>query len=378
MIDRDYIGAIASALGVEISNVTDAVLDRARANIAALAAEKDTITKGDRTGDPTVPKKDGKNKPTFAKELAEIERRTAVLALSNAEQKIANGLARISKKLKRELTEGEIKLADAALRRLEQAKIESELLQEIIGPREQNIAQMQALNTLFEEGAIGLEDYNNKMIELKKTADEVSGTFAGGFKTAFADFTKTTQELGRAFGDLVKGGIDSAADALVEFAKTGKLNIKALFAELFAQLLKSMAIQLLMKALGLVIPGGGAPGGGAAGALAAATGAGSQIGLAGGGSIMPSGPGSTDSQFISFNKRPDERVDILTPGQQRAQSDAMGNGQGGTTVVSSPPVNVAAVLSREDIIGAFDGDEGETLIVDMIARNASTVKSVLG
>lgn len=38
-----------------------------------------------------------------------------------------------------------------------------------------------------------------------------------------------------------------------------------------------------------------------------------------GGSILPSGSGSTDSQIVTFRKRPDERVDILTPRQQRSQ-----------------------------------------------------------
>ncbi len=234
---------------------------------------------------------------------------------------------------------------------------------------------MEALNRLYDEGRISIEDYDAAMIGMKKTADEVSGTFAGGFRTAFADTILTVQELGAAFGEVVASGIDAATDAIVEFAKTGKLEIRSLFAELFAQLLKLAAQQLILAALGALTGGASGGPGASAGILGIIS------GLAGntatGGSIMPSGSGSTDTQLVAFNKRPDERVDILTPAQQAAQSGANGNGQGNTTVVSSPPVNVAAVFSPADIVGAFDSDAGETVIVNMIQRNAGTVRQVL-
>ncbi len=52
------------------------------------------------------------------------------------------------------------------------------------------------------------------------------------------------------------------------------------------------------------------------------------------------------------------------------------DGSGGTTVVQSPPVNVAAVLSPSDIATAFDGNEGETVVLNILQRNQSTLQQL--
>ena len=59
--------------------------------------------------------------------------------------------------------------------------------------------------------------------------------------------------------------------------------------------------------------------------------------FASGGSILPSHGGSSDTQRVSFRKRPDERVDILTPAQQHASG-----GGGGVTVVQYNTINLDA------------------------------------
>jgi len=359
--NKDPLGDVSNFFADQLKVVTD----RARAQIEA-RNKASTITE-DTTETDTAKK--AKKGPTFAKEIAEIQRKIDVLKLNNAEQAIANGLARIAKKLKRELTEGEIKLADAKLRELEASKMQFEMLNAILGPREENILQQAALNQLYEDGRIGLEDYEVAMRKLQDTANSVSGTFAGGFRSAFNGMTKSAQDLGKIFGDTLKKGIEGAADALVEFAQTGKFSIRALFTELITQLLKSMAIQLLMKALGLIIPGAGAgAGAGGGGGIAGIVLDKVKIpGLATGGSIMPSGSGTTDSEIVSFKKRPDERVDVLTPDQQRARDG--GGGGSAPVVVPAPEVKIANVLDPA-ILGQFiQTDEGERLIVNVIRRS---------
>jgi hypothetical protein len=53
--------------------------------------------------------------------------------------------------------------------------------------------------------------------------------------------------------------------------------------------------------------------------------------------------------------------------------------QGQAPVVApAPNVNVAAVLSDKDIVGAFDNDDGETVVFKMLERNASRVRAIAG
>jgi hypothetical protein len=171
--------------------------------------------------------------------------------------------------------------------------------------------------------------------------------------------------LGEGVSTIVVGAFDSLSDTIVEFAKTGKLNMRAFFADIFAQLLKLATNQLLAQLIGGFMGGGGG-------------GLGSLIGLATGGSILPSGPGNTDSQVVAFKKRPDERVDVLTPGQQRSQKEAMnGSNEEGSSGGSGVNVNVAVVLSEEDIANAMKGQAGQTIIIKGIQSNSSTIRKIL-
>jgi len=305
----------------------------------------------------------------FASVLSGMNQEIELLRLSNKERRIQEGILEIEKELKRGLTQAEQELAAATIESVHAAETQAQVLQDIIGPREEIAEQQAALNALFEQGRIGLNDYTTAIREMQVAADEAAGTLFGGFRAAINSAIMSASELGSALGDIVVGAADSAADAIVEFAKTGKLNVREFFFDLFAQITKLIAKQLILKALGGLF--GGFAGGGSIGPSGG-------LGFAGGGSINASGPGSTDSQIVQFAKRPDERVDILTPGQQKAQRDNMNGGGGGTTVVQSPPVNVAAVLSPSDITGAFDSSEGETVVINILSRNASTVRQLVG
>lgn len=306
----------------------------------------------------------GANEKTFAQELAELQQKIDLEKQYGIQKEINNQVLSIEKALKRELSATEKDQVASAVQLLEVSKAYGAILEEIRGPQEALQFGQTALNQLFEEGAISLENYNSKLRDLQINADKASNTIGGGFRAAIGGAIQSAGEFGESLGGVVVGAAGKAADAIVEFAQTGKINIRAFFADLFAQLLKLAAQRLLMSFLGSFM---GVPGGGLGGL-------GGGLGFATGGSILPSGPGSTDSQVVAFAKRPDERVDILTPGQQQAKKNGEGQG-GGTTVVSSPPVNIAAVLSPSDIIGVFN-DGGDTQIINILQRNATTVKQI--
>lgn len=365
------IANIGNEIATALAPVGDAIIDRARQNIAnkppagkledlagnAPGAGAGAGGKGKKGGG-------GADEKTFAQELAEIYQKIELEKQYGLQKEINNQILAIEKTLKRDLSAVEKDQVATAVQLLEVSKAYGSILEEIKGPQEALQIGQTALNQLFAEGAINLENYNQKLRELQMNADKAANTIGGGFRAAIAGSIQSAGEFGEALGGVVVGAAGKAADAIVEFAQTGKLNIRAFFADLFAQLLKLAAQRLLLSFLGgfLGIPGAGIGGGG--GGLKFAT----------GGSILPSGPGSTDSQIVSFAKRPDERVDILTPGQQNAQKNGKGEG-GGTTIVQSPPVNIAALISPADIIGVFN-DGGDTQIINILQRNSSTVKQI--
>lgn len=364
------------AVGAALEPIGQAITDRARQNIQlaaedALMAQDVVQNNGTGTGTGTGPGSGaggggGAQQADFAEIISGMNQEIELLRLGARERERANEILEIEKQLKRSLTEAERALADETLRALEAAKTQADVLESIEGPRREAAEQQAALNELFRQGRIDINDYTVAIRQMQQAADEASGTLFGGFRASINAAILDAQGLGDALGGLVVDAAGRAADAIVEFAKTGEFNVKQFFGELFAQLLKLAAQQLLLQLIGGIfgIPLGGATGGGGL------------LGFASGGSIMPSGPGSTDSQVVQFAKRPDERVDILTPGQQNAQKN--GKGEGGQTIVQSPPVNVAAVLSPSDITSAFDNSEGETVVINILSRNASTVRQLVG
>lgn len=364
------IGTAANAL----APIGQAIVDRARQNIANNNSGTGTSTQPPGTppgsGVGTGGGKGGgggggSNDKSFNDLIAQMNQEISLLQLSNKERTIQEQLLSMEKELKRGLTDQERELAIATIQRLEAAKVQAELMEQILGPGEKAIEQMEALNVLYQQGKINMEQYTTALREMKAAADEASGTLFGGFRAAIAQSIESTSEFGKAIGQQFVGFVESASDAIVEFAKTGKINIKALFQELFANLLKLAAQRLLLTFLGGIIgiPTGMGGGGGL-------------LGFSGGGSILPTGPGSTDSQIVAFKKRPDERVDVLTPGQQ-ASSRNEKNAASQNTVVSPPNVNVSVVLSEDDITRTMNSRGGDKVIINAIRRNSSSIKGLL-
>lgn len=225
----------------------------------------------------------------------------------------------------------------------------------------------EALNQLLANGQISTDEFSRAMRDLNVEITGLNNSIGGGLLNGLARIAQEANNIGQQMSDFVVGAFNSATDAIVEFAKTGQFNVRQFFQELFSQLLKLAANQLFSQLLGGLFGGGGL--GGAGGIL------GGLLGFQNGGSAMVAGNNnSPDSQLVAFRATRGERVDVSTPGQQR--NGGVGQG-GGTTVVQSPPVNVVAQLSSGDVVGAFDNDEGETVIINMLHRNASTVRQIV-
>lgn len=307
----------------------------------------------------------GGSQASFEDELATLTKKIELEKQYGIQKEINNNILSTEDKLKRSLSATEKEQITNATKLLEIAKLEGEILNELKGPQENLIATQTALNNLYAQGAITLEQYNMKLLEARNAALAASGTFGGNFLAAIGQAREGVADLGTALGEEIVNFAGRASNALVDFALTGKANIKELFAELFANLARLVANNLFKDLLGNL---GGLFGGGGGGGLFGG-GGGGLFGMATGGSILPSGPGSTDSQVVAFKKRPDERVDVLTPGQQAAQKNA-GKSEGSNS--NPAPSNMVKILNVLDpsLVGDFlNTNDGEDLIMNVLRKN---------
>lgn len=246
-------------------------------------------------------------------------------------------------------------------------KEQTNILEEIRQPLADLQLRKEALGNLFESGQISADEFNRAMRDLNVEITALDNSISGGLLNGLARIAQEANNIGQQMSDFVVGAFNSATDAIVEFAKTGQFNVRQFFQDLFAQLLKLAANQLFSQLLGGLFGGGGGLGG--AGGLL-----GGLLGFQNGGSAMVAGNNnSPDSQLVAFRATRGERVDVSTPGQQRQGGVGA---QGGTTVVQSPPVNVVAQIGNSDVTNAFDNPEGEQVLINMMQRNASTVKQI--
>lgn len=278
----------------------------------------------------------GGSSTSFGTIISDLEKQVELLRSSSQERRYSNDILSVEKELKRSLTETEKELLSQRLQSAEVAQREVELLESIQGPREKAQVDLEAINNLYEQGRLGLEEYAQALRTVQAEADRVSDTVFGGFRAAISDSIKSTGELGDALGNSLVGAVDSAADAIATFVTTGKFDFNSFARSVIADIVKIIAKQQLLRALGFVL---GVPTGGAGGS--------GLLGFNSGGTILPSGPGNTDSQVVTFNKRPDERVDILTPAQQANQQKALNQGRDARNRGEDSPTIVMNIQTRD-------------------------------
>ena len=335
-----------------LDNVGDRIIKRARENLRKAKLSEGEITDNEilDLGDPNGARSgSGSKSSDFLSELAKLQQLIELERQYGIQKEISNNILNIEKAIKRDLTSVESEQVAQVTRLIEVSRIQGDVLQSILGPQETLIFTQKALNDLYAQGAVTLSQYIQKLKEAQIASDKVSETVGGGFRSAIASSILSVGELGNALGDVVVGAANSAADAIVEFAKTGKLNIQDFFSDLFSQLLKLASQQLLLNFIGNfigvpTIPNFSIPA------------------FATGGSILPTGPGSTDSQIVSFAKRPDERVDILTPAQQRAGNSKKSNVE--INIINNSSANV----SQQKRVGPDNKEYIDVAITDSITR----------
>jgi tape measure domain-containing protein len=189
-------------------------------------------------------------------------------------------------------------------------------------------------------------------------------------KKAIKEAKQELDTLGAVVEDGVVGAFNTASDAIVDFAQTGKLNFQELISGILADLAKlflQRGFQQLTQSIA-----GGAGGFGGAGGIGGVLGslAGSALqGFATGGSFKVGGAGGTDSQMVAFRATPGERVDVATPAQQAAQPQAPAPGQTGDGL----NLKVLNVTSPDQVLSVMASTAGEKVITNWLDNNVNEI-----
>ncbi len=219
----------------------------------------------------------------------------------------------------------------------------------------------EALNQLYADGVITLEEFNFAQRELNVIAGEFNNTFIGGLQLGLDRVSVQLNDFGLQVSDVIVGAFDQASNAVVEFARTGELSVSSFFSSIFEQLLRLSTNQIFAQ---LVSGIGGGGFGGIFGGI------GGLLGFQNGGSFNVGGSGGPDSQVVAFRASPNERVTVQTPSQQRQD----------TPVVNVQPQNIRItnVLSRDEMLDDLESSAGEERILNVIERNRSDISRILG
>lgn len=157
-----------------------------------------------------------------------------------------------------EATREEIRREVDELYRLKRVSQEVENIREkLIGPRKKFIESEAALNLLYAQGTISLQEYAREFIELRNAAEE--GDFASAMtqKIQLLTYTakKSAQDIGRAFGDLfnqlIQGFGDSIGRAIV-FADDLRTALYSIASQALASLISALVqvgIRLALNAM---------------------------------------------------------------------------------------------------------------------------------
>lgn len=285
--------------------------------------------------------------------------------VAQAELKATNVLRKRGADLSAEETKATIARAGAAAKDNIELEKRQAILDDIKGPEKERLDTLRILSTLRAENAINERQFAEAVAQTNRELQVQQGLIPNVIKV-FQDLDVTIEKLGNDIGNILVGSIDSAADALADFAISGFQNtedLKAAFSDLFASLAKDILkaiIKLILlqafQALTGTGPAAGAVGGGGAGGTVSA-------GLSFGG-LQAGGPAGRGQPILVGERGPE----IFTP-------TASGNVTPSNQVQpAETKVTVVNVTDPDEIPAAMGSPEGEQVILNVLQRNSETVR----
>lgn len=420
---QDFVGDFAALLDPAFTEIGDRARQLANERLAAEKQAKEAREAAQRSltaGGGGVDK--GDSRQAVQDILNDLAKQAELLGLTNQERQIQNDLIKIQNDLQKvniTLSESEREVIEERLRGLQSLQLQAELYDSINSRMREFADTQRALNILFAEGRISLDEYNEAIAQTQ------IGTELTGLKDAlFEETASITEQLqeqllqrqalideayavsliseqeyfalsveaNKAYNMAIlenelnrqKMLLNSASTlfgALADMSKTfggeQSKTYKALFimSKAFAVAESSIAIvQGIAKSASLGWPANIAA---IAATIAQTAGLVSQIqsvsyagGFKTGGSFKVQGQGGSDSQMVAFKATPGEQVDVSTPAQQAAAaSSPTEEGKKGMTIV-----NVLDPSVVEDFLSSAEGEE---VLINSIGNNKESINATL-
>lgn len=196
--------------------------------------------------------------------INDLQKEAEALKLVNDQYTIRHALNQIEKQNNIELTALEKQKVEAALQTNLNLQRQKELMESIIAPQETFKQQQAALNALYNEGKIGVEQYNQQLDQMTLKylqALPAATTFTEGLSRQMQIMTLETKnamgimgtEVAKIFGpggSLVNGVADAVAQSIV-FGKSWKDQIRQVAQSILSQLISAlvkMGLNMIMQA----------------------------------------------------------------------------------------------------------------------------------
>jgi lambda family phage tail tape measure protein len=316
----------------------------------------------------------------------ELDKETKLLQLDAREREVQSDFLKIQQDLLDKgvrLSQEEAEALQDKIRGLQKLneliKTQDQLYQSIRGPQEEYLRKLEAAARLLDQGRITTDEFNRATRDARIEFLETQKDMASGGERALLKLKAQYEDLATSMEDLVIGGFKKLEDAIVEFAKTGKFEIKDLADFIIGELARIAARKILLEpladGLGGIFKGIGSSlfsgGGSGAGSVVSTL-----VAHEGGKIGVDAFPGRQVSAELFRNAprlhdglAPDEFPAILQRGEQVTAKDDVGRGSNvSVVVINNAPNTQARAEERSDGQG---GRSVEVTIEEVVARGVS-------
>jgi lambda family phage tail tape measure protein len=333
------------AFGGEVAGATQERLGQAIVDKASEAFAESQLAV---TGPNIVKPKVDKSVVKFASFIRELKEENRLLELNADERERGQVLLRLEKRLKRELTVEERKQATALLILNQSLSKQAEILDQIQAPQMELVKTQAALNQLWIDGKITVDQYQQSLLAAQKASLETDRTLEGGLKKGLLSISEQFTDIASLAESTLVNAFQSAEDALVSFVQTGKVDFRSLIDSIEADLIRLAVRQAITAPIaglfGPAAPAAGQAGTGESGLVSAFSGASSLFddggffgtggqggvlldsflqGFQNGGRFKVGGSGGPDSQLVAFKATPGEEVEVNRPGSRNQRANTI-------------------------------------------------------
>lgn len=333
----------------------------------------------------------------------ELEREGELLKMTADQREIENQLRSLQQDLLMQgiiLNEQELAQLRERLTLLQQeAAVQDQrnkVLQAILGPQQEFMAQLEAINGLIADGLITQEQATAYLVEQQNALFEGTIEQQQAWVTSYeqtlaqidalrqADLISeqtAAQMKARANADLYAKQLSNASSFFGNLASLSRSENRSLAAIGKAAAVTQATIDgvlAVQKALASAPPPVNYALAAAVGVSAAANVASilsTNLGFQTGGSFVVGGQGGPDSQMVAFRATPGEKVSVARPEQVRNGDPYEGGGASPTVQNNTRIVNVLDPAMVGDFLST---PEGEQVLVNVMRRNSDSVRQIVG